>query len=152
MRKFAGMICLLCSGGIAVAHPPGIGAGAVKNPAQGWDSLVDQYFEQVRFKFAPTEGTADGLHQYDSLLEDYSRKGPGALYRFNWVFPSNKTIRGSLGFGQAGLAGGMSHVVEAVRQIQGRADDRQLIDHDVAYVSGTGGIMPEQAALVLRGT
>ncbi|HWY27084.1 MAG TPA: DUF885 domain-containing protein [Candidatus Angelobacter sp.] len=78
MRKFAGMICLLCSGGIAVAHPPGIGAGAVKNPAQGWDSLVDEYFEQVRFKFAPTEGTADGLHQYDSLLEDYSRKGVDA--------------------------------------------------------------------------
>ena len=66
-------------------------------------------------------------------------------------FPCN-THGGQLGFGQAGLAGGMSHVVEAVRQIQGRADDRQLIDHDVAYVSGTGGIMSEQAALVLRGT
>jgi len=66
-------------------------------------------------------------------------------------FPCN-THGGQLGFGQSGLAGGMSHVVEAVRQIQRRAGDRQLDRHDVAYVSGTGGIMSEQAALVLRGT
>jgi predicted Ser/Thr protein kinase len=33
-------------------------------------------------------------------LEHYSTLGEGALYRFNWVFPSNKTVRGSLGFGQ----------------------------------------------------
>ncbi|HZQ57965.1 MAG TPA: thiolase family protein [Acidimicrobiales bacterium] len=65
-------------------------------------------------------------------------------------FPCN-THGGQLGFGQAGLAGGMSQVVEAVRQVQGRAGDRQLARHDIAYVSGTGGIMSEQAALVLRG-
>jgi acetyl-CoA acetyltransferase len=65
-------------------------------------------------------------------------------------FPVN-THGGQLGFGQAGLAGGMSQVVEAVAQIQGRAGDRQLRTHDVAYVSGTGGVMSEQAALVLVG-
>ncbi|MDP9149786.1 MAG: serine protein kinase PrkA [Myxococcota bacterium] len=32
-------------------------------------------------------------------LEHYSTVDEGALYRFNWVFPSQKTIRGSLGFG-----------------------------------------------------
>ena len=37
-------------------------------------------------------------------LEDYSSLDEGALYRFNWVFPSNKTIRGSLGFGQGQTA------------------------------------------------
>ncbi len=31
-------------------------------------------------------------------LENYSTLDEGALYRFNWVFPSTKTIRGSLGF------------------------------------------------------
>ncbi len=36
------------------------------------------------------------------------------------------THGGQLGYGQAGMAGGMSQVVEAVRQIQGRAGDRQL--------------------------
>ncbi len=65
-------------------------------------------------------------------------------------FPCN-THGGQLGFGQPGLAGGMSHVVEAARQIQGRAGDRQLARHDTAYVSGTGGIMSEQTALVLQG-
>jgi predicted Ser/Thr protein kinase len=37
-------------------------------------------------------------------LENYSSLDEGALYRFNWVFPSNKTIRGSLGFGQGSAA------------------------------------------------
>jgi hypothetical protein len=46
----------------------------------------------------------------------------------------------------------MSHVVEAVRQIQGRGGDRQVAAHDVAYVTGTGGVMSEQGALVLQGT
>ncbi len=32
-------------------------------------------------------------------LEYYSTLDEGALYRFNWVFPSSKTLRGSLGFG-----------------------------------------------------
>jgi serine protein kinase len=33
-------------------------------------------------------------------LEHYSSLDDGALYRFNWVFPSAKTLRGSLGFNQ----------------------------------------------------
>ncbi len=33
-------------------------------------------------------------------LEHYSTLDGGALYRFNWVFPSSKTLRGSLGFNQ----------------------------------------------------
>ena len=32
-------------------------------------------------------------------LEHYSTLDDGALYRFHWVFPSQKTIRGPLGFG-----------------------------------------------------
>ena len=39
---------------------------------QTFEYLANQYFEQVYFKFAPTAGTADGLHQYDTQLEDYS--------------------------------------------------------------------------------
>lgn len=65
-------------------------------------------------------------------------------------FPCN-THGGQLGFGQSSLAGGMSHVVEAVRQVQGRAEDRQLARHDIAYVSGTGGVMSEQTALIVQG-
>jgi len=65
-------------------------------------------------------------------------------------FPMN-THGGQLGAGQAGLAGGMSHPLEAVRQIMGRAGDLQLGQCDTVYVSGTGGVMSEQAALILRG-
>jgi predicted Ser/Thr protein kinase len=32
-------------------------------------------------------------------LEHYSTLDEGALYRFHWVFPSQKTLRGALGFG-----------------------------------------------------
>jgi uncharacterized protein (DUF885 family) len=39
---------------------------------QTFGFLTDQYFEQVYFKFGPSAGTAAGLHQYDSQLEDYS--------------------------------------------------------------------------------
>jgi len=35
-----------------------------------------------------------------AALQHYSTLDEGALYRFHWVFPSNKTIRGALGFGQ----------------------------------------------------
>jgi len=35
-----------------------------------------------------------------AALENYSTLDEGALYRFNWLFPSQKTLRGSLGFGQ----------------------------------------------------
>lgn len=91
-------------------------------------------------------------------IEDsgFCEKGEGQAFvrdhdlSYKGDFPCN-THGGQLGFGQAGLAGGMSHVVEAVRQIQGRAGERQLARHDNAYVTGTGGVMSEQTALVLQG-
>jgi uncharacterized protein (DUF885 family) len=41
-------------------------------------ALADQYFDEAVFKFAPTGGTLVGFHQYDALLEDYSRAGVDA--------------------------------------------------------------------------
>ncbi|HXK20061.1 MAG TPA: serine protein kinase PrkA [Polyangiaceae bacterium] len=32
-------------------------------------------------------------------LEHYSSENEGALYRFHWVFPSERTLRGTIGFG-----------------------------------------------------
>jgi acetyl-CoA acetyltransferase len=91
-------------------------------------------------------------------LEDagFCEKGAGATFlrdhdlTYGGDFPLN-THGGQLSFGQAGMAGGMSQLVEAVRQIQGRCGERQLKRHDLAYVSGTGGVMSEQGALVLEG-
>jgi acetyl-CoA acetyltransferase len=62
-------------------------------------------------------------------------------------FPLN-THGGQLSFGQAGMAGGMSHVTEAARQIQGRCGKRQVPGLELAYAHGNGGIIAEQAGLV----
>ena len=69
-------------------------------------------------------------------------------YRGN--FPMN-THGGQLSFAQSGTAGGMSLVIEAFHQISGRAGERQLKRCDSVYVSGTGGVMSEQGALILQG-
>lgn len=91
-------------------------------------------------------------------LEDagFCGKGEGLQFinehnlTYEGDFPMN-THGGQLGMGQAGGAGGMTQPLEAVRQIMGRAEARQLSKCDTVYVSGTGGVMSEQAALVLQG-
>jgi acetyl-CoA acetyltransferase len=70
--------------------------------------------------------------------------------RYDGDFPTN-THGGQLGMGQAGMAGGFSHISEAVLQLQRRAERRQLAKCDLAYVNGTGGMMAEQVALILEG-
>jgi acetyl-CoA acetyltransferase len=91
-------------------------------------------------------------------IEDagFCPKGSGAAFieshdlRFDGDWPLN-THGGQLGMGQAGLAGGLSHVTEAVRQLQHRAGERQVRDANLAYANGTGGMMAEQVALILEG-
>ena len=53
--------------------------------------------------------------------------------------------------GQGGLAGGMSHVIDSVTQLQGRAGDRQLPRAELAYVTAPGGLMASHVGLVLEG-
>ena len=91
-------------------------------------------------------------------LEDagFCGKGEGMAFvrehdlTFRGDFPMN-THGGQLSFGQAGSAGGMSQVIEAAAQIAGEAGARQLGRCDNVYVSGTGGVMSEQGALILQG-
>jgi acetyl-CoA acetyltransferase len=71
--------------------------------------------------------------------------------RWNGDFPLN-THGGQLSYGQSGIAGGMSHVTEAVRQLQGRAADRTVPGLELAFVHGNGGIMGEQVSLILGAT
>jgi len=58
---------------------------------------------------------------------------------------------GQLASGQADLAGGMGHIVEAVRQLRAEAGERQIPDPDIALVTGNGATMSEEVALVLGG-
>ena len=91
-------------------------------------------------------------------LEDagFCEKGHGAEFikdndlSCTGNFPVN-SHGGQLGMGQAGGAGGMTQVIEGVQQIMGRADARQMNKCDTVYVSGTGGIMSEQSAVILQG-
>ncbi|MGY1812081.1 thiolase family protein [Blastococcus sp. SYSU D00820] len=91
-------------------------------------------------------------------LEDagFAPKGTG----MQWVLEHDLTCRGDfpvntaggqLSFGQAGMAGGMHHVVDGARQVMGRAGDAQVAGCDTAFVTGNGGIMSEQVALLLQG-
>lgn len=91
-------------------------------------------------------------------LEDagFCAKGTGMAWvaerdlTFRGDFPLN-TAGGQLSFGQAGMAGGMHHVVDGARQIMGRAGHAQVADCHTAFVTGNGGIMSEQVALLMRG-
>jgi acetyl-CoA C-acetyltransferase len=90
-------------------------------------------------------------------LEDagFCDKGKGLEFvhqhdlTFRGDFPCN-THGGQLSFGQAGMAGGMSHVCDGARQIMGRAP-AQVPNCNRAFVSGNGGIMSEQVALIMEG-
>jgi len=59
------------------------------------------------------------------------------------------THGGQLGCGQADLAGGMSHIVEAVRQLRGSVGERQVPDAQLSLATGNGATMSEGCALVL---
>jgi acetyl-CoA acetyltransferase len=59
------------------------------------------------------------------------------------------THGGLLSFGHSGAAGGMFHVVEAVAQLRGEADARQVPGARTAFVHGDGGILSAHCSLVL---
>lgn len=139
-----------------------------KTPTYAPDLTVTPVAAAAEKAFAISGRTPAEMHMaqiYDCYtittllsIEDsgFCRKGEGMAFvndhdlSFRGDFPVN-THGGQLGFGQPGAAGGMTQVVEAVRQVQGRAGERQLARHDLAYVTGTGGVMSEQSALVLEG-
>jgi acetyl-CoA acetyltransferase len=78
-------------------------------------------------------------------IEDlgYCKKGDGGKFveahdlTYRGDFPVN-TGGGQLSVGQAGLAGGFLHIVEALRQLRGEAGPRQVKKADRALVTGIG--------------
>src|SRR5688572_13364201 len=78
-------------------------------------------------------------------LEHYSMLDDGMLYRFNWVFPSSKTLRGSLGFGQKEAA---STVASYAHLPDDQIDAKLLVevrDHPLFLIP-----VSERAALLER--
>jgi uncharacterized protein (DUF885 family) len=64
-------------GGVMATMVPVASAtpAATSSADQNLTALAEEYFDQVYFKYAPTNGTLAGFHQYDTQLEDYTRAG-----------------------------------------------------------------------------
>lgn len=139
-----------------------------KTPTYAENLLVTPIRKAADTAFGMTDLTRDQMDMvsiYDCYtitvllsLEDagFCEKGKGMSFvfdhdlTFRGDFPLN-TAGGQLGFGQAGLAGGMHHVCDATRQLMGRAGAAQIADCNRAFVSGNGGILSEQTTLILEG-
>jgi len=77
--------------------------------------------------------------------------GPAALrgeLGLEGRLPCN-THGGLLSYGHSGAAGGMFHAVEAVHQLRGHAEARQVDGARLAFVHGDGGILSAHCSLVL---
>jgi acetyl-CoA acetyltransferase len=150
-------------------HPPalvlGWGEHLEPDPFQRPDYLTTPVVESARRAFAmagvkPTDVTLAEVYDcYTSAvlieLEDagFCPKGEGGRFieshdlSFSGDFPLN-THGGMLSFGQPGLGGGMTHVVEGARQVMGRAGERQVKCNDLAFVHGNGGTFTEECSLI----
>ena len=103
----------------------------------------------------------DLLMVYDSFtvtaalqLEELGRAPPGgagALARDGAFDPDGALPVNTNGGMLSGINGGIHLVAEAVLQLQGRADGRQVPDPDLALVNGIGGILSAHASVVLEG-
>jgi acetyl-CoA C-acetyltransferase len=106
----------------------------------------------------------DLLAIYDSftitlliLLEEtgFAPRGKAAerlragIFGRDGLWPLN-THGGLLSFGHSGVAGGLAHIVEAARQLAGRAGARQVRQPETAFLHGDGGVMSAHVSLVLR--
>jgi acetyl-CoA acetyltransferase len=139
-----------------------------KSPTYAKEMTVTPVAEAAKRAFAMAGLTPQDINAaqvYDCYtitvllsLEDagFVPKGEGQRFikehNLTWKgdFPMN-THGGQLSFGQAASAGGFSQVIEAFDQISNSAEGRQLKDCDNVFVSGTGGVMSEQGALILQG-
>ena len=69
MRPFLPLLALAA---LFVPHPTPAQRLSADGGTQTFDLLSNRFYEDVYFHFSPTNGTASGLHQYDTQLEDYS--------------------------------------------------------------------------------
>jgi uncharacterized protein (DUF885 family) len=62
----------LLLGTLTVNYPINAQHLSADGGVQTFNFIADQFFSDVYFHFAPTTATTDGLHQYDTQLEDFS--------------------------------------------------------------------------------
>lgn len=105
----------------------------------------------------------DSAHVYDCFtstllitLENMGFYEPGAAgqaavngeFAIEGCFPVN-TNGGLMSYGSSGAAGGMFHVVEAVRQLRHECGERQVRDSSVALAHTQGGIFSAHCSIVM---
>jgi acetyl-CoA acetyltransferase len=141
---------------------------AFKTPVNARDMLQTAVGPAAKAAFAMagrTHKDIDMVSLYDcytitvlTTIEDagFCAKGEGAAFvnshdlTYRGDFPCN-TSGGQLSFGQVGGSGCLTHVCDAARQIMGRAGEAQVKNCNIGFVTGNGGVMSEQAALILEG-
>ena len=91
------------------------------------------------------------------LLEEIGlvpRGASGTLAREGHFGPDGavplNTHGGLLSYGHCGVGGAMAHLVEAVRQMTGRAGERQVARPSLALLHGDGGVLSSHVSLVLE--
>src|SRR5205823_13216777 len=70
-------------------------------------------------------------------LEHYSTLDEGALYRFSWIFPAQKSMRGGIGFGDNKEIGSLEHAESFAYLPDGQIDARlgdELRDHPLLLI------------------
>ena len=86
-------------------------------------------------------------------LEDYGfcGKGEGGAFVSSGAIGPEGSLKLNTGGGQLSsyYMWGMTPLSEAVIQVRGGGGDRQVHPHDVALVSGNGGILDHHSTLVL---
>lgn len=65
MKKLALLLCLIAQIAVPLCR-------AQSSAEKDFDKLVDESFDSF-YKYHPSNATADGFHQYDNKLEDFSR-------------------------------------------------------------------------------
>jgi acetyl-CoA acetyltransferase len=92
-------------------------------------------------------------------LEDLGFCGPGegaSFIRDRGIGPGGElpvaTHGGLLSHGHPGAPGGIYHLTEAVRQLNGTAGRRQVADAELVLVHGEGGILSANCTLILSRT
>lgn len=88
LKRLVATITLLTAASFV---PHAVAQRANDGSAQTFHHLTDEYFD-TWFKFNPTAGTADGFHQYDQQLENYSATAEAEQIAF--LHASEKKLAG----------------------------------------------------------
>ncbi|MFV0307736.1 MAG: thiolase family protein [Desertimonas sp.] len=174
VRAVSGAAAFIVSSGataVDLRHPPawlrGFGERVSHNGIAQMDDLTRTPVADTAQRAMKMAGVAsdeiDVAEVYDCFtitviltLEDagFCPKGGGGAFVEGADFgpasalPVN-TNGGQLCMGQAGIAGGATHVLQAVRQLRHAAGDVQVPGCETAFVNGNGGLFGEQCSLVL---